>query len=143
MKLNDTLYYILKMTKLDILKKNDICKRTNNYSLDIDLLFENNEIVILFINNYDNININKHISKYISDINYIKTNLNKQCYCFYITKTILNKDIQQKIDEMNIIKHIYSTNIDIIIDTISDILYENKIYFYDNDDTTIMLQKSV
>ena len=147
-KIND----LLSQTKYPILKKNEILTYSNiNIKLIDNLIFVDHYIIGICNRwSFTNSNITLiQIQNFISELAQISLIENKKVIGIFLSKTQLDKILPNFIQnisfnnfyDINNFYNLYHKNYNILINKLSNLLYENSIYFYEPDNSAIMLDK--
>lgn len=142
----ENIHELLKMSHKTIFRENDIKSEYGINNICIDHLLISDDICFCIQDQY------QETSSYISKINHfiicvqnIQLKLKKKCIAIYLSKIRITKPSQDSFDEQNRLNNniffinIYDENSDTLEYKIMQILYENKIYLYDSEDSCIML----
>lgn len=126
---------ILNFTKMPVLSKEQILQYFPQIVNHVDLILVSNSHYICFKDFWTHNNLTQNIfAEYVSGINQLNTNTEKK-FVFVLFK----KRTLHSINSSNGIIVLEKNNIDKLFIELSYLLYSEKIYFYDDDFSTIML----
>jgi hypothetical protein len=138
---------ILKKTTFNFLEKDQIKEYSGNRNIDIDYLinFSDNILCIKDKNEIRTPSLS-NIKDFIESTDLMARNTNRKCIGIYISYMPLNKESvklfeDQKCKTSNKYYYIDHKNRDYLLKKLIEILYENNIFMYDEDESCIMLDK--
>jgi hypothetical protein len=128
---------MMKMINYNVINNQDMKKQYNKF-LNIDYVIETEIVNICILNLYNKNSHINNIKKFISTINELTTITKKKCIAIYMTKNDISQDsknvfISENIKLNNHFIHIWHNENNVLLKMLTDTLYQNKIYFYDQD----------
>jgi len=142
----EKIHNLISKTKYNVLTNKDITKKYNNILCSgIDYLINTTDYIICIQDKWrDTKSQLIGINHFLKSIEYIVEVEKKRCIGIYLTKTPITKSVADVFNNSNT-KHsitcfpIYDENQELLINKFSELLYSNQIYFYDSDDSLVML----
>ena len=138
---------ILKKTTFDFLEKDQIKQYYDNKNIDIDYLL-NVPDYILCIKEKNELRTSSlsNIKDFIESTDLLSRKTNRSCIGIYVSCMQLNKESVKLFEDQNYTtcnKYYYIDNKDrtILLQKLVNILYNNNLFMYDEDESCIMLDK--
>lgn len=135
---------ILNLTKLNVLSEKDVRSEYGQNNTAIDHMFETNHFIYCIQDKWEKnpVCISK-INHFITCVNNISNKKNKKCIGIYLSKMPLTKNSQTAFDEQNNMNKNLFLNINAeikskIFNDFIELLYNNDIYLYTDDNTCLM-----
>lgn len=145
-KYNLNICQILAKTNKQILNNNDLVKYYGDNIKYIMCAMLVNDIIIAF---YDNINIlqptTDDVTLFINSLKFINNKEQKKCVGIYLSRLPLTTNAMKMFNNINKSNIFCCSNIcdqshDLMLQKLFIILYENNIYFYEDDESCYMLE---
>lgn len=142
----NNIHKILEKTNYQLYNEKEIIKKYGRITFGIDHLLFVNDCIIGFQDKWKNKNnTNKDINHFINALNIIVIIEKKNCFGIYLSKkplTCIAQDIFNflSINTENKYFSIFKENQEDLFQELKLILHTNKLYLYDDDGSSIMLE---
>lgn len=143
------IYDTLIKTQLIIYNKNNINQQLGISNCIIDYLFLYNNHCICIYDYYNNNTLSSdNINTYINTINKLSNYLQLKCIGIILLKNKISNELNTYImienkKKLNNFIYFYDANLDKMLNKLTEYLYENNIYLYDEDGDCHMLNSKV